>query len=54
VGRKGLKISFPKFDGKEDYNTWEEAVKEYLVAYKHYSQVEQIRWIRANMSGIAR
>jgi hypothetical protein len=35
-------------------DTWEEAVREYLVASKHYSRMKKISWIRANMSGVAR
>jgi hypothetical protein len=34
-------------------DTWEEAVREYLGASKYYSRMKKIRWIKANMSGVA-
>ena len=48
------KINCPKFDGNDDYDIWEEAVKKCLLSYKQYSEKEKIRWVKSNMTGLAR
>ena len=51
---KKMKVNCPKFDGNDDYDIWEEAVKKCLLSYKQYSEKEKIRWVKSNMTGLAR